>query len=136
MPLPRKHTNLAKDFTRALTWARRRLLFVFLLEDPGSDVIAPEIGGPEIRKRHLRAFMSGLAHEVGEGTRQQPWQGRREAITPRSSRWDVWLHGRSALLDLTQLARAPLAAEAARWIDAIGDAERYINGPRADIASL
>ena len=39
-----------------------------------------------------------------------------------------WAHGRRKLFDLAQLARAPLAAEAVRRIDAIFDAERAING--------
>ena len=39
-----------------------------------------------------------------------------------------WAHGRRKLFDLAQLARAPLAAEAVRRIDAIFDAERTING--------
>ena len=37
-------------------------------------------------------------------------------------------HGRRKLFELAQLARAPLAAEAVRRIDAIFDAERNING--------
>ncbi len=43
-----------------------------------------------------------------------------------------WAHGRRRLFDLAQLARAPLAAEAVRRIDAIFDAERTINGLPAD----
>ena len=39
-----------------------------------------------------------------------------------------WAHGRRKLFDLAQLARAPLAAEAVRRIDAIFDTERTING--------
>ncbi len=39
-----------------------------------------------------------------------------------------WAHGRRKLFELAQLARAPLAAEAVRRIDAIFDAERTING--------
>ena len=41
-------------------------------------------------------------------------------------------HGRRKLFDLAQLARAPLATEAVRRIDAIFDAERTINGLPAD----
>lgn len=37
-------------------------------------------------------------------------------------------HGRRKLFDLTQITRAPLAAEAVRRIDAIFDAERAVNG--------
>jgi len=43
-----------------------------------------------------------------------------------------WAHGRRKLFDLAQLARAPLAAEAVRRIDAIFDAERTVNGLPAD----
>lgn len=39
-----------------------------------------------------------------------------------------WAHGRRKLYDLARLARAPLAAEAVRRIDAVFDAERTING--------
>ena len=42
------------------------------------------------------------------------------------------VHGRRKLFDLAQLARAPLAAEAVRRIDAIFDAERTLNGLPAD----
>ncbi len=45
-----------------------------------------------------------------------------------------WAHGRRKLFDLAQLARAPLAAEAVRRIDAIFDAERTINGLPASSA--
>ena len=47
-------------------------------------------------------------------------------ITP----WDrcAMAHGRQKLFELAQLARAPLAAEAVRRMDAIFDAERTING--------
>jgi transposase len=43
-----------------------------------------------------------------------------------------WAHGRRKLFDLAQLARAPLAAEAVRRIDAIFDVERSINGLPAE----
>jgi hypothetical protein len=43
-----------------------------------------------------------------------------------------WAHGRRKLFDLAQLARAPLAAEAVRRIDAVFDAERAINGVPAE----
>ena len=39
-----------------------------------------------------------------------------------------WAHGRRKLFDLAQVARAPLAAEAVRRIDAILDVERSVNG--------
>ena len=39
-----------------------------------------------------------------------------------------WAHGRRKFFELAQLARAPLAAEAVRRIDAIFDIERTING--------
>ncbi len=43
-----------------------------------------------------------------------------------------WAHGRRNLFDLAHLARAPLAAEAVRRIDAIFDVERTINGLPAE----
>jgi hypothetical protein len=43
-----------------------------------------------------------------------------------------WAHGRRKLFELAELARAPLAIEAVRRIDAIFDAERAINGLPAD----
>ena len=39
-----------------------------------------------------------------------------------------WAHGRRKLFELAQLAKAPLAAEAVRRIDAIFDVERTLNG--------
>ena len=39
-----------------------------------------------------------------------------------------WAHGRHKFFELAQLARAPLAAEAVRRIDAIFNIERTING--------
>ena len=39
-----------------------------------------------------------------------------------------WAHGRRKLFKLAEVARAPLAAEAVRRIDAVFDAERVING--------
>jgi transposase len=43
-----------------------------------------------------------------------------------------WAHGRRKLFELAELARAPLAIEAVRRIDAIFDAERAINGLPAE----
>ncbi len=43
-----------------------------------------------------------------------------------------WAHGRRKLFELAEVARAPLAAEAVRRIDAIFDAERTINGLPAE----
>jgi transposase len=42
-----------------------------------------------------------------------------------------WAHGRRKLFELAEVARAPLAAEAVRRIDAIFEAERAINGAPA-----
>jgi transposase len=39
-----------------------------------------------------------------------------------------WAHGRRKLFELAEVARAPLAVEAVRRIDAVFDAERAING--------
>jgi transposase len=43
-----------------------------------------------------------------------------------------WAHGRRKLFELAEIARAPLAIEAVRRIDAIFDAERAINGLPAE----
>ena len=43
-----------------------------------------------------------------------------------------WAHGRRKLFELAEVAKAPLAAEAVRRIDAIFDVERTINGLPAD----
>ena len=43
-----------------------------------------------------------------------------------------WAHGRRKLFKLAQLAKAPLAVEAVRRIDAIFDVERTINGLPAE----
>jgi transposase len=43
-----------------------------------------------------------------------------------------WAHGRRKLFELAEVARAPLAVEAVRRIDAIFDAERAINGLPAE----
>ncbi len=42
-----------------------------------------------------------------------------------------WAHGRRKLFAQAQLAKAPIATEAVRRIDAIFDAERDINGMQA-----
>jgi transposase len=43
-----------------------------------------------------------------------------------------WAHGRRKLFDLAEVARAPLAVEAVRRIDAVFGAERAINGLPAE----
>lgn len=43
-----------------------------------------------------------------------------------------WAHGRRKLFELAEVAKAPLAAEAVRRIDAIFDVERALNGLPAD----
>ena len=43
-----------------------------------------------------------------------------------------WVHGRRKLFELAEVARAPLAVEAVRRIDAVFDAERTINGLPAE----
>ncbi len=53
-------------------------------------------------------------------------------LLSRTSPDASWAHGRRKLFDLAKVARAPLAAEAVRRIDAIFDVERSINGLPAE----
>jgi transposase len=60
------------------------------------------------------------------GRKPGPITGSRHCLEP------CWAHGRRKLFELAELQRAPLAIEAVRWIDTIFDAERAINGLRAE----
>ncbi len=62
---------------------------------------------------------------------QRPLPSRR-ANPVRSSKPACWAHGRRKLFVLADVAKAPLAIEAVRRIDAIFDVEREINGLSAE----
>jgi transposase len=76
-------------------------------------------------QRHLASYAGILQADAYAGFAELYHPGRRPSPVTEAG---CWSHGRRKLFDLAQLARAPLAAEAVRRIDAIFDAERTING--------
>ena len=80
-------------------------------------------------QRHLAAYAGILQADAYAGFGELYHPGRKPGPITEAG---CWAHGRRKLFDLAQLARAPLAAEAVRRIDAIFDAERAINGLPAE----
>jgi len=80
-------------------------------------------------QRHLAGYAGVLQADAYAGFNDLYDPGRKPGPAISAG---CWAHGRRKLFDLAQLARAPLAAEAVRRIDAIFDAERTINGLPAD----
>ena len=80
-------------------------------------------------QRHLAAYAGILQADAYAGFGDLYHPGRKPGPVTEAG---CWAHGRRKLFDLAQLARAPLAAEAVRRIDAIFDAERAINGLPAE----
>jgi len=80
-------------------------------------------------QRHLAGYVGVLQADAYAGFNDL-YDPRRKPGPATSA--GCWAHGRRKLFELAQLARAPLAAEAVRRIDAIFDAERTINGLPAD----
>ena len=80
-------------------------------------------------QRHLGGYVGVLQADAYAGFNDL-YDPRRKPGPATSA--GCWAHGRRKLFELAQLARAPLAAEAVRRIDAIFDAERTINGLPAD----
>ena len=85
--------------------------------------------GASTRKRHLATYAGILQANAYAGFGELYHPGRKPGPVTEAG---CWAHGRRKLFDLAQLARAPLAAEAVRRIDAIFDAERTINGLPAE----
>jgi transposase len=79
--------------------------------------------------RHLAGYAGVLQADAyaGYGELYQP--GRKPAPIIEAA---CWSHGRRKLFVLADLAKAPLAIEAVRRIDAIFDIEREINGHTAE----
>ena len=75
-------------------------------------------------QRHLAAYAGILQADAYAGFGELYHPGRTPGPVTEAG---CWSHGRRKLFDLAQLARAPLAAEAVRRIDAIFDVERAIN---------
>jgi transposase len=75
--------------------------------------------------RHLAGYAGILQADAYAGYNVLYEPGRRPGPITEAA---CWAHGRRKLFELAELARAPLAIEAVRRIDAIFDAERAING--------
>ena len=75
--------------------------------------------------KHLAGYAGILQADAYAGFNDLYRPGRKPGPLTEAG---CWAHGRRKLFDLAQVARAPLAAEAVRRIDAIFDVERTING--------
>jgi transposase len=75
--------------------------------------------------RHLVGYGGILQADAYAGFNDLYRPGRKPGPITEAA---CWAHGRRKLFDLAQLAKAPLAAEAVRRIDAIFALERSING--------
>jgi len=75
--------------------------------------------------RHLAGYCGALQADAYAGFNALYAEARKPGPVTEAA---CWAHGRRKFFDLAQLARAPLALEAVRRIDAIFDAERAING--------
>jgi len=78
---------------------------------------------------HLAGYAGILQADAYDGFNDLYHPGRKPGPLTEAG---CWAHGRRKLLDLAKVARAPLAAEAVRRIDAIFDVERSINGLPAE----
>ena len=81
--------------------------------------------GGEHPARHLAGYDGILQADAYAGFNDLYHPGRRPGPITEAA---CWAHGRRKLFTLAEIARAPLAIEAVRRIDAIFDAERDING--------
>ncbi len=79
-------------------------------------------------KRHLAAYTGILQADAHAGFNALYAPGREPGPISEAA---CWAHGRRKLFKLAEVARAPLAVEAVRRIDAIFAAERAINGQSA-----
>ena len=76
-------------------------------------------------QRHLAGWRGILQADACAGFNELYAAGRKPGPITEAA---CWAHGRRKLFKLAEVARAPLAAEAVRRIDAIFAAERPING--------
>ncbi len=81
--------------------------------------------GGEHPARHLARYSGVLQADAYAGFNDLYHSGRRPSPITEAA---CWAHGRRKLFALAEIARAPLAIEAVRRIDAIFDVERDING--------
>jgi hypothetical protein len=80
-------------------------------------------------RRHLAGYAGILQADAYAGFNDLYAPGR---VPGPITEAGCWAHSRRKLFELAEVARAPLAAEAVRRIDAIFDAERAINGLPAE----
>jgi transposase len=85
--------------------------------------------GGEHPCRHLAGYSGILQADAYAGFNDLYAPGRRPAPITEAA---CWAHGRRKLFVLADVAKAPLAIEAVRRIDAIFDVERDINGLAAE----
>jgi transposase len=78
--------------------------------------------------RHLAGYSGILQADAYAGFNDLYHPGRQPGPVTEAA---CWAHGRRKVFALAQLAKAPIAVEAVRRIDAIFDAERDINGAPA-----
>jgi hypothetical protein len=79
--------------------------------------------------RHLAGYAGILQADAYAGFNNLYTRGRKPGPITEAA---CWAHSRRKLFRLAEVARAPLAVEAVRRIDAIFDAERTINGLPAE----
>lgn len=80
-------------------------------------------------RRHLAGYAGILQADAYAGFNELYAANRKPGPITEAA---CWAHGRRKLFKLAEVARAPLAAEAVRRIDAIFAAERAINGLAAE----
>jgi transposase len=80
-------------------------------------------------RRHLRTYSGILQADAYDGFNDLYLPGRKPGPIVEAA---CWAHGRRKLFELADVAKAPLAIEAVRRIDAIFAIEREINGKSAE----
>jgi transposase len=85
--------------------------------------------GGEHPCRHLAGYAGILQADAYAGFNELYHEGRKPGPIAEAA---CWAHGRRKLFVLADVAKAPLAIEAVRRIDAIFDVERDINGLAAE----
>jgi transposase len=76
-------------------------------------------------RQHLQSYSGILQADAYAGYNELYAEGRKPGPITEAA---CWSHGRRQLFVLADVAKAPLAIEAVRRIDAVFDAERNING--------
>jgi transposase len=80
-------------------------------------------------RQHLRAYSGVLQADAYDGFNGLYLPGRKPGLIIEAA---CWAHGRRKLFELADIAKAPLAIEAVRRIDAIFAIEREIHGQSAE----